>query len=139
MKIILFVLTILFAPLAYSIDSDIRCLAKNIYHEARGETIKGQVAVALVTLNRSKHDDFPDSICSVVYEKGQFSWTSENYKVTHNEAWNNSVALAKQVLYGNIGQKILPNFKALYFHSSKVKPRWRLKSRPQRIGNHVFY
>ena len=44
------------------------CLAKNIYFEARGESLAGKLAVAKVTLNRTKHEDFPDSVCKVVYQ-----------------------------------------------------------------------
>jgi spore germination cell wall hydrolase CwlJ-like protein len=136
---LILVLAICFSTLSLATESELKCLAKNIYHESRGEGLKGQVAVALVTLNRTKHDDFPDTVCGVVYEKGQFSWTSEKLKITDREAWQDSIQLAKGILYNGLGSHLLPNFKALYFHSSKVKPRWKHKSRPQKIGNHVFY
>ena len=41
-------------------------MAKNIYYEARDQTTKGQIAVALVTINRVKSRRFPNSICKVV-------------------------------------------------------------------------
>ena len=44
-----------------------------IYCEARGESYAGQKAVGIVVMNRKKSDDFPDSIKSVIYQKGQFS------------------------------------------------------------------
>ena len=51
------------------------CLAMNIYHEARGERWEGQIAVAHVTMNRVAHDEWPNNVCDVVYQKKQFSWT----------------------------------------------------------------
>ena len=38
------------------------CLARNIYHEAGYEPFEGKVAVAQVTINRSKSDKFPSDI-----------------------------------------------------------------------------
>ena len=52
------------------------CLALNIYHEARGEPIEGQRAVASVTLNRTLDPRWPSTVCGVVYDPQQFSWTS---------------------------------------------------------------
>ncbi|TLZ19962.1 MAG: hypothetical protein E6K26_04220, partial [Gammaproteobacteria bacterium] len=48
--------------------SDLRCLAENIYFEARGEPIAGQYAVAEVTLNRTQAQHFPHTVCEVVHE-----------------------------------------------------------------------
>jgi spore germination cell wall hydrolase CwlJ-like protein len=53
------------------LDKEIRCLAKNIYFEARNEPTLGQIAVAFVTLNRVDSNQFPDTICTVVEQKTQ--------------------------------------------------------------------
>ena len=53
------------------------CLALNIYHEARGERVEGQIAVAHVTMNRVNHEKWPSTICEVVYQPKQFSWTHD--------------------------------------------------------------
>lgn len=50
-------------------QSDLDCLARNIYHEAGGESIEGKVAVGLVTINRSNSGRFPDTICGVVNQR----------------------------------------------------------------------
>jgi len=42
-------------------------LAKNIFYEAGNQEIKGKIAVAYVTLNRTRDKKFPKSICNVVY------------------------------------------------------------------------
>ena len=57
------------------------CLAINIYREAGYEPFEGKVAVAQVTMNRVEDPQFPNDVCSVVYQKSttvktvcQFSW-----------------------------------------------------------------
>jgi spore germination cell wall hydrolase CwlJ-like protein len=118
--------------------SELLCLAKNIYYEARGEPLHGKIAVAQVTLNRVTHrTEFQSSICGVVYAKHQFSWTMESYREPRGEAWHEAQAIAKAVI---IGTAYLPSFKALYFHNLTVKPQWnRTKEIVARIGNHIFY
>jgi spore germination cell wall hydrolase CwlJ-like protein len=119
-------------------EQDIACLAKNIYHEARGESLHGQIAVAQVTLNRVASGKFQDSICSTVYAPKQFSWTIDRTKkIKDTKAWEASVAVATAVLTKSIH---LPDFKALYFHTKQVKPRWNRDKRVlATIGNHIFY
>ena len=125
-------------PLKVS-ERDVNCLAENIYHEARGESVKGQIAVALVTINRMRHDThFQSSICGVVYEKSQFSWTlNKPRKIKDSPAWRQTKALAQSVLDG---YNHIPNFNALYYHADYVKPRWsRTKQIIAQIGSHIFY
>ena len=45
---------------------EIECLALNIYHEARSESLAGQFAVADVVMNRVAHKRYPNTICGVV-------------------------------------------------------------------------
>lgn len=54
-------------------QSDLECLAKNIYYEAASEPTEGKVAVGLVTINRSNHGKFPNSICGVVNQRTDYS------------------------------------------------------------------
>ena len=119
-------------------NSELLCLAKNIYYEARGEPMHGKIAVAQVTLNRVTHrTEFQSSICGVVYAKHQFSWTMESHREPRGEAWREAQAIAKAVI---VGTAHLPDFKALYFHNLTVKPRWnQTKELVARIGNHIFY
>lgn len=117
---------------------DIECLARNIYHEARGEPLEGQVAVAQVTVNRVESGGFQSSVCNAVYANRQFSWTlDKSKKIKDRKAWEASIAVAKAVLTKSI---YLPDFKALYFHTKQVKPRWNRNKRIVAvIGNHIFY
>src|SRR6266436_1391309 len=71
--------------LAHRRENDLQCLAENIYFEARAEPLKGQYAVAEVTVNRTQAPNFPHTICGVVHEVrwdparkrsvADFSWT----------------------------------------------------------------
>lgn len=119
-------------------QQDIECLAKNIYHEARGEPFDGQIAVALVTANRLAAGVFGNTICKVVYAHKQFSWTlDKKKKVTDEKAWNSALKIAKAVLTKQVYE---PKFTAIYFHATTVKPKWaKTKTVITKIGNHIFY
>lgn len=119
-------------------NRELLCLAKNVYFESRGEPFHGKVAVAQVTLNRVKHEtDFKSTICGVVYEKKQFSWTSDKLHIQDTQAWYEALKIANAVMSGSLR---LPNFDALYFHTKQVKPKWRKTKKIVRvIGNHIFY
>lgn len=73
-----------------------KCLTEVIYYEARGDTKEGKLAVADVVLNRVKHPYFPNTICKVVYQKNQFSWTKSKYKVKDLVSWEKAKEIAKQ-------------------------------------------
>jgi spore germination cell wall hydrolase CwlJ-like protein len=115
------------------LSDELKCLIDNVYYEARGETLKGQVLVARVTLNRTKHKNFPDTICGVVYQPYQFSWTQLKILPTPNpERWQ---VAAKAAYLGSFS-----NSKALYFHNMTVQPEWSYsKQFLLSEGNHVFY
>lgn len=128
--------------------TDLRCLAENIYFEARGEPLTGQYAVAEVTLNRVASPYFPDTICEVVHEArwdpirrrmvGAFSWTElESRRSPRGAAWRQARAAAKAV-YDRTHPPVVPG--ALYYHATYIKPSWaRTKKSVARVGNHIFY
>jgi N-acetylmuramoyl-L-alanine amidase len=120
----------------------------NIYHEARGEPIVGQYAVAEVTLNRTRSREFPSSVCKVVYQKywnprrkinvPAFSWTSQSVTTNFNSAaWRQAREIARTLLT----HAHIPTLQgALYYHSIDVKPAWsRRHKRIATIGRHIFY
>jgi N-acetylmuramoyl-L-alanine amidase len=112
------------------------CLAKNIYHEARGEPKLGKLAVAQVTLNRTKSRNFPKTICSVVYQKYQFSWTLITKKRESN-GYKKFLNLAYEIIRK---EKAIENTKILYFHNKNITPKWAYTKQPElRVGNHIFY
>ena len=128
-------------------DKQLDCLAKNIYHEAKGEPFEGKVAVAQVTINRSTSGQFPSDICKVVYQKNvvydkvlcQFSWYCEQATVAkpkNTAAYKECQIVARQVL---LEEFRLPSLKhALYFHATHINPGWK-REKVATIGNHVFY
>jgi spore germination cell wall hydrolase CwlJ-like protein len=127
------------------LDPELRCLALNVYHEARSEPEKGQLAVASVTLNRVKSDAFPGSVCGVVKQGGQkrnrcqFSWWCDGRddRPQNPTAWEKAVDTANRSLLGLAED---PTDGALYYHADYVSPRWsRTFERTARIGNHLFY
>lgn len=118
-------------------EKQLNCLAQNIYHEARGEPLSGQLAVAFVTLNRTEDDRFPDSICGVVYQRGQFSWTKHKPRIREEEAWNTAKLMAERASF--LHEEGIDTTKgAVYFDGGKHKQAFH-KRRTIRIGNHSFY
>lgn len=129
-------------------SGDIQCLALNIYHEARGEPIAGQYAVAEVTLNRTRSREFPGSVCKVVYQKHwnptrkevvyAFSWTGQAVTTNYNSAaWRQAREIARTVLTRDRKATL---HGALYYHSTDVKPEWaHHHKRLAIIGHHIFY
>jgi spore germination cell wall hydrolase CwlJ-like protein len=107
-----------------------------IYHEARGEGYKGGMAVAFVVINRTKSGLFPDNICDVVAEKGEFP-DYLHWPIHEKKAWNDSqgIALNAMVEYNNV---IDPTHGALYFHSTRVRVFWK-STKVITIGHHEFY
>jgi len=123
--------------------SELNWLAKNIYHEARGQSIKGQYAVAIVTLNRVKSGKFPESIEKVVTQPGQFSWYHHKTinKITESDSFEIAKEIARNVLEenGTLYKESNSELKgALYFCEKRIKtPKNRKVT--ARIGSHIFY
>lgn len=111
------------------------CLALNVYHEARGEPLQGQVAVAHVTVNRARERNM--RVCDVVFEPGQFSWTIKDPRVTDEAAWQRSLQVAKRVYARRAPD---PTAGANHYHATYVAPRWAAgMARTTAIGRHIFY
>ena len=118
-------------------DSELNCLAVGVYYEAKSEPLAGQLAVADVILNRTKSGRFPKSVCSVITQRGQFSFVRGGKVPTPpaNAQWRKALAVAK------VAQKDLwdsPAGNALYFHARYARPSWN-RAQVATVGNHVFY
>lgn len=114
------------------------CLAGAIYFEAKSESLEGQHAVAEVIINRSESGRFPRTLCGVVYQPSQFSFVRGGRMPAINRGsrdWQEAVAIARVAMDESWES---PAQDALFFHATRVSPRWRLK-RVATIGNHVFY
>lgn len=131
---------------------EIGCLARNVYYESRGESLQGQMAVALVTLNRAENPMFPNTICGVVNERKkvakrgvvcQFSWRCESHtnpkkhiKQSHESY---QAAITAILDYDRLTQTLV-TADTLFFHAAHVTPFWgKVKQRLARIDNHIFY
>jgi len=125
---------------AYKTDAaEIKCLADNIYFEALTESTAGQVAVGNVTMNRVTHSAFPDTVCDVVWERKQFSWTHDGKSDTPSskKAYDEVYEIAKAVYNGNV-MDITEG--ATFYHADYVNPSWNKDmKRVAKIDTHIFY
>lgn len=120
------------------VDSTQRCLAGAIYFESKGEPLAGQLAVANVIINRSKSGRFPTDVCSVVKQRGQFSFVRGGEIPSIDEgrtSWRTALAVAKIALEAAWDS---PAPKALFFNTADRRPGGNL-TKIAMIGNHVFY
>jgi len=136
-------------------QEDLECLAQNIYHEARGESVQGMVAVANVTVNRALHPHFPNTVCGVVRQgdhyvnwKGntqpvrhrcQFSWYCDGRSDTirNMRSWKVAMSIASAVLTGR--QADNTGGATHYYNPHKADPVWKSDFQVVRnVGNHVF-
>lgn len=131
---------------------DIECLARNIYYESGAESLEGKVAVAVVTINRSRDERFgPKTLCGIIHArtnigKGvivcQFSWTCVTKRPIKkdSEHWKVSKEVAENIARGDYSEYAYKYRKALFFHAISVKPSWAYVKRVvARIGGHIFY
>ena len=124
--------------------ADLECLSEAVYYEARGESPRGQAAVAQVVMNRVRHPAYPKSVCGVVFQGArargcQFSFACDGSMRHRREslAWVRARRTASQVLAGavlaNIGA-------ATHFHTTAVSPAWAPQMlRVAQVGVHIFY
>ncbi|MEM9724652.1 MAG: cell wall hydrolase [Pseudomonadota bacterium] len=122
-----------------------RCLAEAIYHEARGEPLEGQVAVAEVVLNRVESRFWPRTICGVVNQGSerstgcQFSYTCDDIpdRIAPGRSWRLAMRLAAFMMRG--GPRRLTG-RATHYHADYVDPVWaRTMEETAVIGRHIFY
>jgi spore germination cell wall hydrolase CwlJ-like protein len=114
------------------------CLARNVYYEARGESLAGQYAVAEVTMNRKASLGYPKTVCEVVFQKDAFSWTGmRSLGEPSGDAWQRALKVAQDVYYGSRPTGL---HGATHYHATYVTPDWSSeRERIARIGRHVFY
>lgn len=139
-----------------SITKQIKCLATTVYGESRGESVKGQIAVAYTALNRAKNT----TICDVVLAYKQYSIYNDNPTLravaTHHSAepiqknnmdalgWKRALSVAELVLLKAVPD---PTKGATHYLSDKGMkfgkyryPKWSKKYKQVAvIGNHKFY
>ena len=129
------------------------CLALNVYHESKNQSLIGQIAVAQVTMNRVRDERYPDNVCDVVKQgltykwnpsipirnKCQFSWycDGKSDKPRDEHAWDKAMLVAHGVYYGNLDDFVEG---ATHYHAHYVLPSWASsKTYITRIDDHIFY
>lgn len=127
-------------------DKDRYCLQQNIYFEARNQSTIGQVAVAWVTINRMETKRYPNTICEVVWQNKQFSWTHDGKSdkpgktILEQRAWEDAGLVAQVVLLDWARQGSSPVEDATMYHADYVSPYWAASYNPVvTIDNHIFY
>lgn len=127
-------------------EKELWCLATAIYFEARGESYRGQVAVAQVVLNRMKHKLYPDTICGVVFQNQnrrnscQFSFACDGRpeRITDDTSWDQAQEIARGAVQGNLYLSEVGY--ATHYHATYVYPHWAPRMKKlTKIGLHVFY
>jgi len=115
-------------------STQMNCLALVGYHEAKGESDRGMIAVMQVTMNRVKSEKFADTICSVVYSPNQYSWSKPNPPIKEPKQYERAKRLAYEVVNGKHHDI---SGKALFFNSLHKQPKGTVCT--VRIGGHSFY
>lgn len=126
--------------------AEFQCLAEALYFEARGESVKGQFAVAEVILNRVDSPTFPGSVCGVVHQGTgrkfacQFTYTCDGREeVIHEPAAYAQVAKVAALMLKDDTPRSLTDG-ATFYHTLHVSPKWsRNFDRTATIGVHHFY
>jgi spore germination cell wall hydrolase CwlJ-like protein len=123
-----------------------RCLTDAIYFEARGEAVRGQIAVAQVVLNRAFSGYYPTTVCGVVYQNKhrhlscQFTFACDGIRdvVKEPEMWERAKKIAKASLDGRLW---LPEVgKSTHYHAYWVRPSWVNEMKKMyKYGVHTFY
>ena len=123
-----------------------KCLTDAIYFEARGESVRGQIAVAQVVMNRVFSGYYPNTVCGVVYQNShrrmrcQFTFACDGIRdrITEPDAWDRAKEIARETLDGKLW--LADVGKATHYHAYWVHPSWvREMARLYKIGVHTFY
>jgi spore germination cell wall hydrolase CwlJ-like protein len=123
-----------------------KCLAEAVYFEARGEAVRGQIAVAQVVMNRVFSGFYPNTVCGVVYQNKyhhmacQFTFACDNVPdvVREPDMWDRAKRIAKAMLDGELW---LPEVdKSTHYHAYWVHPSWVSEMKKMyKFGVHTFY
>jgi spore germination cell wall hydrolase CwlJ-like protein len=123
-----------------------KCLAEAVYFEARGEAVRGQIAVAQVVLNRAFSGYYPTTVCGVVYQNKyrhlacQFTFACDNNPdvIREPDMWERAKKIATAMLDGQVW---LPEVgKSTHYHAYWVRPSWvNEMKKTYKFGVHTFY
>lgn len=126
-------------------NEDVACLTQALYFEARGESLRGQFAVAEVIMNRVDSAIYPDSVCGVINQgtgrkyQCQFTYTCDGNSLAMHE--KDALAVSARVAAAMVsGAPRALTAGATHYHTKAVRPNWsRSFPRTATIGVHHFY
>ena len=124
------------------LTDEANCIAVAVYHEARGESLEGQMAVAKVIMNRAASGKYPTSWCGVVKQPWQFSFVNprSGYMPSVDQtsaAWRKALGVTRLAVADAV-QSVPTD--CLWYHADYVAPSWgRRLTRVEKIGAHIFY
>jgi hypothetical protein len=124
------------------LTDEANCIAVAVYHEARGESLEGQLAVAKVIMNRAASGKYPASWCGVVKQPWQFSFVNprSGYMPSVDQsstAWQKALGVTRLAVANAVDS--VPG-DCLWYHADYVAPSWgRRLTRVNKIGAHIFY
>ena len=122
------------------LSDEANCIAVAVYHEARGESLEGQLAVAQVIKNRAMSGKYPSDWCGVVKQPWQFSFVRHGQFPSvdvNSEAWRKAVGITRLAVANAVPS--VPK-DCLWYHANYVAPRWSNNlQRVEQIGAHIFY
>ena len=120
-----------------------QCLTVNLYHESRSESDIANMMIIMVVLNRADDTRYPNDICSVVFQRKQFSWTSDKLsdKINDEFQYERLYRLVEQAL---LNKEFLLDMSegVTHYHTVTSNPYWSSSKRLQYINtidNHKFY
>lgn len=118
------------------------CLMSAIFFEARDQPITGMELVAEVVMNRVEHSSFPDTVCDVVYEQGQFSFANDGYvsMYDHDDPEDRTARhIAREVALAYLNGDRLGST-STHYHTTSVAPEWKYEFAVNgKVGEHIFY
>lgn len=140
-------------------DDEVRCLAKNVYFESRNQSLRGMIAIVLVTMNRVADSRFPNTVCEVVYQgpvreswktKGtfypirnrcQFSWycdgKADDVLPQDEDLYSLILAMSFKIYHDDFDDFTKG---ATHYHAHYVQPEWAsTKTMTYTVGDHIFY
>lgn len=114
-------------------------MSQAVVYESRNQGRVGMLAVAAVIKNRAKHRHWPDNVIDVIKEPKQFSYL-QDYKQQMQPRkidWSLAMIASFDVLNNVVDS---PVGDALYYHTTKVNPRWAKDLQVvATINSHIFY
>ena len=123
-----------------------KCLANAVYFESRGESVRGQIAVAQVVMNRVFSPFYPNDVCGVVYQNAhrhnacQFTFACDGIPdvVTEPDAWERAKRISRDMLDGKLWMPEVS--KSTHYHAYWVRPDWVNEMKKiYKLGVHTFY